>query len=161
MSWAYRKVVADARAREIVPVWVFLPMPTPGADRPCPPERSAFCFGSATRPGAAADQSDPRVANLFRLAQEAGFVTLDLSGVFDGHDLKSFWIAEWDGHPNAAAHRLIADRLYDALEHADPTLSAALFADRTAISTLTGGALSHARHEADREAVHSRGVLAR
>ena len=46
------------------------------------------------------------------LATNAGFAVLDLSDVYAGSDRNSLWVAEWDAHPNARGHRLIADRLY-------------------------------------------------
>ena len=51
-----------------------------------------------------------------RLAQEAGFRILNLTGAYDGHDPKSLEVAPWDNHPNALAHRLIADKLFDVLK---------------------------------------------
>ena len=47
------------------------------------------------------------------LAQRAGFATLDLTGVYDGHPAANVWLAEWDAHPNELGHRLVADRLFD------------------------------------------------
>lgn len=44
-----------------------------------------------------------------------GFVWLDLSTVFDGHDPAHLLMGARDFHPNARAHRLIADRLYAEL----------------------------------------------
>jgi hypothetical protein len=41
--------------------------------------------------------------------------------MFLGHDENELALAPWDNHPNAAAHRIIADRLFEALER-DPTL---------------------------------------
>jgi hypothetical protein len=32
--------------------------------------------------------------------------------VFEGTDRQSLWLAEWDAHPNAKGHRVIADRLH-------------------------------------------------
>ncbi|MER9071568.1 SGNH/GDSL hydrolase family protein [Mesorhizobium sp. M0904] len=51
-----------------------------------------------------------------RLATEAGFNVLDLSGVYDGYDWRTLLVAPWDDHPNAAGHRLIADKLYQVLQ---------------------------------------------
>ena len=59
---------------------------------------------------------------------------LDLSDVYAGSDRNSLWVAEWDAHPNAAGHRLIADRMYALIQQnrdrlvrlgGDPRVSAA------------------------------------
>jgi hypothetical protein len=122
VGWAYRKIVADARAQGIQPIWAFIPMPVPGTG-PCPPGyEQMFCFGNLSRAGAAADASDPRVNRLFELAREAGFVILDLSNVYGDTDLTSLWISKTDAHPNAAGHRVIAEGLYKALK-ANPEIT--------------------------------------
>ena len=120
IAWAYRQMAAESRAAGVLPVWAFVPMPVPGTG-PCPPgSAQLFCFGNTARPGAAADASDPRVRRLFELAEEAGFVTLDLSNVYGDVDLKTLWIAATDGHPNAVGHELIANGLYTALRASTP-----------------------------------------
>jgi hypothetical protein len=55
------------------------------------------------------------ITELNRHAEEAGFVVLNLSDVYDGQDIPSLWVAEWDHHPDAGAHVLFADRLYEML----------------------------------------------
>jgi hypothetical protein len=55
------------------------------------------------------------VAREKRLATDAGFTLLDLTGVYDVPDRDSLWIAEWDAHPNAKGHALVADRLHSLL----------------------------------------------
>jgi hypothetical protein len=45
------------------------------------------------------------------LARQSGFSIFDLDSVYDGHNRDALWIAEWDAHPNALGHQLIADRL--------------------------------------------------
>ena len=40
---------------------------------------------------------------------------IDLGDVYEGQDLAAIRVAEWDQHPNARAHRLIAERLYGEL----------------------------------------------
>ena len=50
-----------------------------------------------------------------QLAEEAGFIVLDLSGIYKNQDIKSLHVAEWDDHPNGKGHQLIAARLYEAL----------------------------------------------
>jgi hypothetical protein len=115
MGWAYTRIAAEARARGILPIWVFVPMPVAGTG-PCPPGAAQlFCFGNLSRAGSNADASDPRVQRLFALARQAGFVVLDLSTVYGETELTSLWISAADGHPNAAGHRMIAAGLLDAV----------------------------------------------
>jgi hypothetical protein len=90
LAWVYRRVAENCRDRGVHPVWVFLP--TAGINTP-----------------------EEDVANLIRDAEKAGFKILDLSDVFENHDVKSLHVAEWDWHPNAKGHKLIANRLYDQL----------------------------------------------
>jgi lysophospholipase L1-like esterase len=45
------------------------------------------------------------------LAREAGFETIDLFDVYDGQDIFQIRVADWDYHPNAAGHQIIADLL--------------------------------------------------
>lgn len=99
----YRRAVEACRQHGVRPLWAFMPMPV----------RATF-FG----PPIAADANDARVAELMTLADEAGFTLLDLSGVYDGEALADLWVATWDRHPNARAHRLVADRLDDLLRQA-------------------------------------------
>lgn len=53
-----------------------------------------------------------------RIAQDAGFVVVNMFDVYDGQDLTQLratgW--EWDNHPNGRGHRLIADRLHSELK---------------------------------------------
>jgi hypothetical protein len=88
IAWTYRRIAGLCRQRGILPVWVFLPLVTEG------------------------QQPDP---GLFRLAEEAGFLLVDLSGIYEQHDVRALRMSEWDFHPNVAGNRLIASRLYEAL----------------------------------------------
>jgi hypothetical protein len=90
VSWTYRRIVESSRANGILPVWIFMPT----LEDPIQEEE---------------------VARLARLAEEAGFVVLDLSDAYDNQDVDSLVVAYWDKHPNAQGHRLIAERLYGAL----------------------------------------------
>jgi lysophospholipase L1-like esterase len=56
--------------------------------------------------------SSDEVEEIAHLAEAAGFTVLDLSDVFEGHTAESLWRAEYDQHPNAKGHEVIADRLY-------------------------------------------------
>jgi hypothetical protein len=93
VTWTYCRVVDDCRKRGILPVYVFLPVLRP------------------------VDPSEGQKG--MRVAREAGFDTLDLSGVYGVEDLRSLWVSEHDPHPNAEAHKMIADKLYREL-HKDP-----------------------------------------
>jgi D-alanyl-lipoteichoic acid acyltransferase DltB (MBOAT superfamily) len=86
----YRRIVEESRARGIVPVWIFLPQVREGTWQEETPET-------------------------VRLAEAAGFNIVNLSDVYKGEDIAAIRLAEWDEHPNARAHHLIAARIYDAL----------------------------------------------
>jgi hypothetical protein len=90
VSWIYQHAVGVARAHGITPVWVFMP--------------------TLEDPLRAED-----IAHLTGLAEEAGFVVLDLSDAYKNQDVDSLVVAYWDKHPNAKGHQLIAERLYQAL----------------------------------------------
>ena len=89
LEWLYIDFVETCRQRGIVPGYVFLPM-VPELDVP--------------------DTSDQQ-----RLAQAAGFHVIDLSDVYAGSRREDLWIAEWDAHPNAEGHALVAAKLYEQL----------------------------------------------
>ena len=92
----YRRTVEVSRARNIPAVWIFLPRPE-DSDQ-APPERE------------------------LRLAREAGFHIIDLSGLYGDHDLSSLWVARWDHHTNALGNQLIEARLYELLRQASDTI---------------------------------------
>lgn len=96
LSWLYHQIVDACRERGVRPLWVHLSMP----------DKTEL-----------EDHSDYNT----RDAEEAGFVILNLDDVYANHDLASLQLAEWDNHPNAAAHRLIAQRLYEELRAKDAT----------------------------------------
>jgi len=90
LSWTYRRIVEVSRANGILPVWIFMPT----LEYPL--------------------QAD-EIARLNRMAEEAGFIVLDLSHAYDNQDPESIVIAYWDKHPNAKGHSLIAEDLYRKL----------------------------------------------
>jgi len=91
LAAVYGRIVDECRRRGIVPVWIFLPQVREGTWQEETPET-------------------------VRAAENAGFVMIDLGDVYKGQDLAAIRLAEWDQHPNARAHRLIAERLYDELQ---------------------------------------------
>jgi len=90
MSWAYSRVVQRCRERGILPIWMCLP---------AAPGRS-----NATH-----------ATELIRVAEQAGFVVLNLTAVYDHGKGAYLQLAPWDKHPNAKGHRLIAEELYEQL----------------------------------------------
>jgi len=90
LSRIYRRIVEGSRARGIVPVLIFLPQVREGTWQDETPE-------------------------ILRIAEATGFVVVNLADIFVNQDINSIRIAEWDDHPNVRGHRLIADRLYEAL----------------------------------------------
>lgn len=91
IRWGYKKMAEQCNDSGVVPVWVFLPT-LEGLD------------------------SKEEYAEMSKLAKEAGFkITIDLSHVYDGHDLLTLWVQPWDRHPNVEGHQLIANMLYTKL----------------------------------------------
>jgi len=97
LSAIYGHIVDECRRRGIVAVWIFLPQ---------------------VREGIWQEETPAAV----RAARDAGFVMIDLGNVYEGQDLAAIRLAEWDQHPNARAHRLIAGRLYDELQARDDAI---------------------------------------
>ncbi len=97
LSWTYRRIVEVSRAHGILPVWIFMPT----LENPLREEE---------------------IAHLNRVAEEAGFIVLDLSDAYDNQDLESLVVAYWDKHPNAEGHRLIAETLYRKLREKETIL---------------------------------------
>jgi hypothetical protein len=88
--WTYRRIVEVSRAHDVLPVWIFMPT----LEDPLRAET---------------------VAHLTQLAEQAGFIVVNLADAYEGRDVASLVVAEWDKHPNARGHGLIAERLYQAL----------------------------------------------
>jgi hypothetical protein len=91
LSAVYRRVVETSRARGIVPVWIFQPQVREGSWQQETPE-------------------------MLRLAEGAGFVMVSLADVYKGEDVAAIRLAEWDEHPNARGHRLMAAQLYESMQ---------------------------------------------
>jgi hypothetical protein len=92
LRWVYDHVAGSCIERGIVPVWIYLPPLDPTA-------------GEAEERGRARE-----------LAEEAGFEIIDLTGIYDGEDIDTLSLQQWDRHPNAVAHERIAGRLYRAID---------------------------------------------
>ena len=87
----YARFASIARARGVTPVWVYLSLP-------------------------GHSQTDILLPRLREFARSAGFTELDLSRVYTGHDIAALKYAEWDEHPNARGHQIIAQGIFDALQ---------------------------------------------
>ena len=88
---AYRGIVADCRARGVLPVWVYLPIP-----------------------GVVDVSIDP--GKMVALAEDTGFVAVDLSGWEGERRPVEVKLNEEDYHANALGHRLIADEFFEAVQ---------------------------------------------
>ena len=93
----YRSIADRSRALGIRPVWIFLPQVREGSWQEETPEA-------------------------VRAAQAAGFHVIDIGDVYKGHDIAILRLAEWDDHPNALGHRLVAERLYREIAAAPETV---------------------------------------
>jgi hypothetical protein len=89
LLWVYQEIAKDCRKHGILPVWVFLPQigEGPWQEETVPAEN---------------------------LAKKAGFVIVNLDGVYDNEAIEDIRVAEWDSHPNARGHQLVAKQLYKA-----------------------------------------------
>jgi D-alanyl-lipoteichoic acid acyltransferase DltB (MBOAT superfamily) len=90
LSWVYARVAEDCRQRGVQPVWILM------GDAGLNPPQEAM-------------------AQHLRLAEVAGFTTIDLHDWFNNQNIRSVTVAEWDLHPNAEGQKVIADKLYSAL----------------------------------------------
>jgi hypothetical protein len=98
LTWTYRRLVSISQENGVIPVWIFMPT----MEIPVTQE----------------------VVNvLAEEAKEAGFVVVTLDDMYEGQDISSLIVAEWDLHPNAKGHRLIAENLYREIL-TNPDLSA-------------------------------------
>jgi D-alanyl-lipoteichoic acid acyltransferase DltB (MBOAT superfamily) len=101
LSWTYHRFVDTSRENGITPVWVFMPT----LEFPL---------------------SEELKGQLYEMAEEAGFITLDLSDVYENQEISSIIVAEWDLHPNSKGNQLIASRLYEALLEKDELIQMGL-----------------------------------
>jgi D-alanyl-lipoteichoic acid acyltransferase DltB (MBOAT superfamily) len=87
----YGYIIQRSRERGVRPVWLFMPHVR---------ERAGV---------------QEETAAVLEIARDAGFVTIDLDDVYKGREVAAIRLAEWDDHPNALGHQLVADRLYAIL----------------------------------------------
>jgi hypothetical protein len=82
LTAVYRSIVDECRNHEIVPVWIYLPVPSPGTDQTAP--------------------------KLIPVATDAGFIVCNLS---DWTHNRDDLFPNKEHHPNAQGHQLIAEAL--------------------------------------------------
>jgi hypothetical protein len=82
----YQAIASICRGHGIVPVWVFMPITYERLE-------------------------DADIAGHMATARAAGFDVLSLRDVYDEYEPDELNVAAWDEHPNAFAHKLVADRL--------------------------------------------------
>lgn len=64
--------------------------------------------------------SDNDIKELFEDAKAAGFdIIADYSDAYKGYPDKDIEVSDFDDHPNALAHRLLAERLYETIKSND------------------------------------------
>jgi hypothetical protein len=90
LEWVYRQIAATCLENGITPVWVFMPKLEEHGRQKLTPW-------------------------LERTAIDSGFEVISLADVFADRDKRALQVSRGDLHPNAAGHRLIADRLYAEL----------------------------------------------
>jgi hypothetical protein len=90
LNWTYQQTVALAQENGLQPFWVLFPT-----------------FETEKSPAIIAELKDKAAA--------AGFIVIDLSYLYDNRDPAELTVAEWDLHPNARGHQLLADELYNNL----------------------------------------------
>jgi hypothetical protein len=91
LLWTYRHMVEVSRAHGVLPVWIFMPT----LEDPLHKEE---------------------IVHLSQVAEDSGFIVLNLSDAYDNQDPESLVVAYWDKHPNAKGHMLIAEDLYLKLQ---------------------------------------------
>jgi len=104
LSWTYRHIAEITRSRGVLPVWIFMPT----LEYPLQEEK---------------------IAHLSRVAEESGFIVLNLSPAYENQDPESLVVAYWDKHPNAKGHSLIADQLYYELREKEMEIPLGLTAN--------------------------------
>jgi hypothetical protein len=97
LAAVYGGIVERCRISGCFPILVYLPQVTDGPWQEETPE-------------------------MLRIAEAAGFRIVNLAQIYKNTDRASLRLAEWDEHPNARAHELIAQRIYEELQKSGEVL---------------------------------------
>ena len=96
LKWSIKCFAEICRARGVRSVWIYMP------------EKGRVAF------------FDRDIKELFTCAKEAGFdLVLDYSDSYKGYPEKELAISDYDDHPNALAHSLLANRIYETIKSND------------------------------------------
>ena len=99
VEWSLQEIAREAADRGVPAVWVYIPTTTQSEE--------------VVQQGFTEDS---------KIAEAAGFRTLR-ADAYGGPDAKDLWVAPWDNHGNAEAHRRIAVSLSERLlETLPPTV---------------------------------------
>jgi hypothetical protein len=102
LAWLYRRFAAICQQQGIRPVFIYTPV-------------------------VHKLEKDPeKDAQFMDIAKAAGFAIVDISDAYENYPVETLRVAEWDMHPNAKGHRLLADRLYEAMQANHEALGLAL-----------------------------------
>jgi hypothetical protein len=93
MEGALRTIAESARHSGAIPAVLYVPLTNEDLNR-----------------------SVRRREEVLRMAKRAGAIVLSVDDAYAGFEGKDLVVAAWDTHPNALAHRLIADRIVVELE---------------------------------------------
>ncbi|HEX8517254.1 MAG TPA: hypothetical protein VF868_13740, partial [Bacteroidia bacterium] len=90
IRWGYLEIAKKCREQNAVPVWAYLLTTTESVNQEEYKQIKAY-------------------------AESLGFITLDMRDVYGNRERKSIQVSEWNTHPNAEGHRLIAEKFYNEL----------------------------------------------
>jgi hypothetical protein len=90
LRYVYMQIAERAKRQQMKAIWIFLPQ---------------------LREGSWQEET----ADTIKIAQAAGFTVISLDDIYKGKDPTKIRLAEWDEHPNAYGHQLIADQLFARL----------------------------------------------
>ncbi len=100
LEWSLIKFAESCRAKGVKTAFIYMP------------EKGRVSF------------SDNDIKELFDIAKEAGFdIIEDYSGAYKGYPDKEIQVSDFDDHPNALAHRLLAEHLYETIKTHDAELA--------------------------------------
>ncbi len=90
ISWSYSEISKLCYQNKAIPIWVYLPT--------------------------TADTIDIKELSFIKgVANKCHYLQIDLTGLYNTVNIKEIIVSEWDTHPNAKGHALIADKLFNEM----------------------------------------------